>query len=151
MKSIELDYTKRCAGEPEKGHNRWHPDIPPALEVEPGEEVVLQTRNAFDGGVTPDTRPEDLNNVNLGLVHPLTGPVYIQGAQPGDLLEVNILEIEPASWGFTTIIPGFGFLRDVFLDPYIVHWNMQDGFAESPQLPGVRVPGAPFMSTIGVV
>lgn len=150
MKSIELDYTKRCAGEPGKGHNRWHPDIPPALEVEPGEEVVLQTRNAFDGEVTTATRPEDLNNVNLGVVHPLTGPVYVQGAQPGDLLEVNILEIEPASWGFTTIIPGFGFLRDLFLDPYIVHWNIRDGFAESPQLPGVRVPGAPFMGTIGV-
>ena len=150
MKSIELDYSKRCAGEPEKGHNRWHPDIPPALEVEPGEEVVLQTRNAFDGEVLPDSRPEDLNNVDLGVVHPLTGPVYVQGAQPGDLLEVNILEIEPASWGFTTIIPGFGFLRDVFLDPYIVHWNIKDGFAESPQLPGVRIPGAPFMGTIGV-
>nr|AIF17565.1 formamidase (Formamide amidohydrolase) [uncultured marine thaumarchaeote KM3_78_A04] len=76
--------------------------------------------------------------------------MYVQGAQPGDLLEVNILEIAPASWGFTTILPGFGFLRDVFLDPYIVHWNIQDGFAESPQLPGVRVPGAPFMGTIGV-
>ena len=150
MKSIELDYTKRCAGEPEKGHNRWHPDIPPAVEVEPGEEVVLQTRNAFDGEVTPATRPGDLNTVNLGVVHPLTGPVYVQGAQPGDLLEVNILEIEPASWGFTTIIPGFGFLRDVFPDPYIVHWDIKDDFAESSQLPGVRVPGAPFMGTIGV-
>ncbi len=150
MKSIELDYSKQCADEPTKGHNRWHPDIPPALEVAPGEEVVLQTRNAIDGGVVPTSRPEDLRNINLGLVHPLTGPVYVQGAEPGDLLEVSILNIEPASWGFTTVIPGFGFLRDVFLDPYVVHWNIQDGYAESPQLPGVRVPGAPFMGTIGV-
>lgn len=150
MKSIELDYSKTCADEPTKGHNRWHPDIPPALEVAPGEEVVLQTRNAIDGGVTPDSKAEDLKNINLGLVHPLTGPVYVQGAEPGDMLEVNILNIEPASWGFTTIIPNFGFLRDVFLDPYVVHWNIRDGFAESPDLPGVRVPGAPFMGTIGV-
>ena len=150
MKSIELDYSKQCADEPTKGHNRWHPDIPPALEVAPGEEVVLQTRNAIDGGVVPTSRPEDLRNINLGLVHPLTGPVYVQGAEPGDLLEVSILNIEPASWGFTTVIPGFGFLRDVFLDPYVVHWSIQDGYAESPQLPGVRVPGAPFMGTIGV-
>jgi formamidase len=111
---------------------------------------VLQTRNAIDGGVTPDSKAEDLKNINLGLVHPLTGPVYVQGAEPGDMLEVNILNIEPASWGFTTIIPNFGFLRDVFLDPYVVHWNIRDGFAESPDLPGVRVPGAPFMGTIGV-
>ncbi len=150
MKSIELDYTKQCADEPTKGHNRWHPDIPPVLEAAPGEEVVLQTRNAIDGGVTPSSKAGDLGAIDLGLVHPLTGPVYVQGAEPGDLLEVNILRIEPGSWGFTVIIPGFGFLRDYFLEPYIVHWNMKDGFAESPQLPGVRISEASFMGTIGV-
>ncbi len=150
MKIIELDYSKRCADEPEKGHNRWHPDIPPAVEAEPGEEVVLQTRHAFDGGVNPTSTAADLRNVDLNVVHPLTGPVYVQGAEPGDLLEVNILRIEPASWGFTSIIPGFGFLRDLFLDPYLVHWNIRDGYAESTDLPGVRIPGAPFMGTIGV-
>ncbi len=150
MKSIELDYTKRCRDEPAKGHNRWHPDIPPALEASPGEEVILQTRHAFDGQVTPNSVADDILGADLNLVHPLTGPVFVTGAEPGDLLEVNILGIEPASWGFTTIIPGFGFLRDIFLEPYIVHWNISDGFAESPGLPGVRVPGAPFMGTIGV-
>ena len=150
MKSIELDYSKRCADEPSKGHNRWHPDIPPAIEAEPGEEVVIQTRHALDGEVTPTSQAQDVGNVNLNLVHPLTGPVYVQGAEPGDLLEVNILQIEPASWGFTTIIPGFGFLRDVFLDPYIVHWDIEGGFAQAQDLPGVRIPGAPFMGTIGV-
>ena len=71
MKSIELDYTKRCGDEPEKGHNRWHPDIPPAVEAAEGEEVVLQTRNALDGGVTPTSTAADLSNVDLNLVHPL--------------------------------------------------------------------------------
>ena len=150
MKSIELDYTKRCADEPAKGHNRWHPDIPPALEVEPGEEVVLQTRHALDGEPTPNSKADDLRKVNLNLIHPLTGPVYVKGAEPGDLLEVNILRIDPARWGFTTILPGFGFLRDLFTEPFIVHWNIADGYAESPDLPGVRVPGPPFMGTIGV-
>ena len=87
MKSIELDYTKRCAGEPTKGHNRWHPDIPPAVEAVPGEEVVLQPRHALDGEVTPSSKSADMGNVNLSLIHPLTGPVYVQGAEPGDLLE----------------------------------------------------------------
>ena len=150
MKSIELDYTKRCADEPAKGHNRWHPDIPPVLEVEAGEEVVLQTRNAYDGEITPNSKAEDLRNLNLNLVHPLTGPIYVKGAEPGDLLEATILSIEPAKWGFTTIIPGFGFLRDLFTNPFIVHWNISNGYAEAPILPGVRVPGAPFMGTIGV-
>ena len=150
MKSIELDYSKPCAGEPEKGHNRWHPDIPPVVEVAPGEELVMQTRHALDGQVWPGCTADVLNNLDLGLIHPLTGPVYVQGAEPGDMLEVNVLNIEPASWGFTTIIPGFGFLRDVFLEPHIVHWDIRDGYAESADLPGVRVPGAPFMGTIGV-
>ena len=150
MKSIELDYTKRCADEPTKGHNRWHPDIPPAVEADPGEEVVLQARNALDGGVTPQSRHEDLLKVDLNLVHPLTGPVYVKGAEPGDLLEVDILEIEPSGWGFTTIIPGFGFLRDLYTEPYVVHWNIGDGYAESADLASIRVPGAPFMGTIGV-
>ena len=150
MKTIEMDYSKRCADEPTKGHNRWHSDIPPAVEADSGEEVVMQTRNALDGEITPSSRPDDLRNVNLNLVHPLTGPVYVKGAEAGDLLEVNILSIESAGWGFTCIIPGFGFLRDVFLDPYVVHWNINSSYAESQQLPGVRVPGAPFMGTIGV-
>lgn len=150
MKSIELDYSRPCAAEPHKGHNRWHPDIPPALYADPGEEVSLQTRHAFDGQITPSTRPADLLQTDLGLVHPLTGPVYVNGAEPGDLLEVDLLGIEPAAWGFTTILPGFGFLRDQFTEPYIVHWRMEGGYATAEQLPGVRVPEASFMGTIGV-
>ena len=150
MKSIELDYTKRCADEPTKGHNRWHPDIPPAVEVDPGEEVVLQTRHAFDGQITPNSHAADLLSADLNLIHPLTGPVYVRGAEPGDLLEVNTLNIEPAPWGFTVILPGFGFLRDLFTEPFMVHWTLGGGYAESPELPGVRIPEAPFMGTIGV-
>ena len=127
MKEILLDYSKQCGDEPEKGHNRWHPDIPPAVRADEGEEVVMQTRNAFDGQITPNTQPLDLLATNLGLVHPLTGPVYVNGAEPGDLLEVNVLNVEPASWGFTTILPGFGFLRDLYTEPFICHWEMRDG------------------------
>ena len=96
MKIIELDYSKRCGDEPEKGHNRWHPDIPPVVEADPGEEVVMQTRHAFDGQITPTTTADDLLGTDLGLVHPLTGPVFVKGAEPGDLLEVTIQHIEPA-------------------------------------------------------
>ena len=150
MKSIDIDYSKRCADEPAKGHNRWHPDIAPAVEVDPGEEVILQTRDAMDGQLNPNSTSEDVGGVDLRLVHPLTGPVYVRGAQPGDLLEVNVLRIEPARWGFTTIIPGFGFLRDPYLDPYMVGWDIADGYATSRVIPGVRIPEASFMGVIGV-
>ncbi|MEE3165894.1 MAG: acetamidase/formamidase family protein, partial [Chloroflexota bacterium] len=58
----------RCGDEPEKGHNRWHPDIPPVVEADPGEEVVMQTRHAFDGQITPTTIADDLLGTDLGLV-----------------------------------------------------------------------------------
>jgi formamidase len=150
MKSIRLNYGLRCAGEPAKGHNRWHGDIPPALEVEPGEEVELDTRDALDGQVTASTMAGDLPKVDMTLVHPLTGPVFVAGAQPGDLLEVDIRELKPADWGYTIQMPGFGFLRDEFPDPYIVKWRIADGWATSAELPGVRLRDGSFMGTIGV-
>ena len=87
---------------------------------------------------------------NLDVVHPLTGPVFVAGAEPGDLLEVEILEVAPDSYGYTVQVPGFGFLRDAFPEPFMVRWAIADGWATSDDLPGVRIPGAPFMGTIGL-
>src|SRR4029450_11838165 len=66
------------------------------------------------------------------------------------LLEVEILEVVPDSYGYTVQVPGFGFLRDVFTEPFMVRWAIADGWATSDDLPGVRIPGAPFMGTIGL-
>src|ERR671936_2686663 len=147
---VRIDAIKPLKAEPQTGHNRWHPDIPPILRVDPGDEVILETRDALDGQLTPASTTADVGRVNLNVVHPLTGPVYVNGAEPGDLLEVKILEVEPASFGFTVQIPGFGFLRDQFPDPFIVRWRIAGGTAESSDLPGVRIHGAPFPGTIGV-
>ena len=147
---LAIDRTKTLAEEPASGHNRWHPDIPPLAEVEPGQVVGLETRDAFDGFITPVTTAEDLRNANLGVVHPLTGPVYVKGAEPGDVLEVTLVAVDPQPFGFTVQVPGFGFLRDVFTEPSIVRWTIADGFATSDDLPGVRIPGAPFMGVIGL-
>jgi len=150
MKSITVDYGKRLAEEPEKGHNRWHEAITPVVEAAPGEEVEIQTRDAFDGQITPTTSAEDLRQCDLNLVHPLTGPVFVAGAAPGDLLEVEIRDMKPASFAYTVQVPGFGFLRDAFPDPYIAKWTIKDGFAESVDLPGVRIPDGSFVGVIGV-
>src|SRR5258708_22716062 len=150
MKSIKVNYSVGCAAEPAKGHNRWHCEIPPALEAEPGEEVELETRDALDGQVTAATAAGDLLKVDMSVVHPLTGRVFVKGAEPGDLLEVDIRELKPANWGFTIQMPGFGFLRDEFPDPFIVKWKIADGWATSAELPGVRVRDGSFMGTIAV-
>ena len=150
MKSIEIDRTKRLKQEPHTGHNRWHPDIPPILEAEPGEYVLLETRDASDGQIQPGMRVADLEGMDTKVGHPLTGPVYVKGAAPGDLLEIEYVDILPQPHGWTRIRPGSGFLRDLFTEPYLVHWEMSDGWATSRQLPGVRIPDGSFMGTAGL-
>ncbi len=150
MKSVRVDRRRHLAEEPHTGHNRWHPAVAPVVEAAPGEEVVLETRDALDGYLAPTSTAADLATVPLGVVHPLTGPVYVQGARPGDLLEVEFLEIAPEAHAFSAIVPGLGFLRDVMTTSYLVHWRLADGWATSSDLPGVRIPGAPFMGVSGV-
>lgn len=147
---IRVDRTKTLLEEPGTGHNRWHPDIPPVLRCEPGDEVILETRDAFDGQMGPDAPLGTVAAPNLDVVHPLTGPVYVAGAEPGDLLMVEILDVEPDRYGYTVQVPGFGFLRDVFPEPFKVNWDIAGGWATSAGLPGVRIPGSPFMGTIGL-
>lgn len=150
MREIRIDRKKRLREEPGTGHNRWHPDIPPVLEVEPGEEVVLETRDAADGQVRPGTTAADLAGLDPKVAHPLTGPVAVKGARPGDLLEIEYLDIVPESSGWTRFRPGAGFLRDLFPGPYLVHWELRGGWATSPGLPGIRIPDGSFMGTAGV-
>lgn len=150
MQSITIDRSKRLKDEPHVGHNRWHPDIPPLLAVDPGEEVVLETRDASDCQIKPGMTVADLVNLDAKVAHPLTGPVYIKGARPGDLLEIEYLDIVPQPFGWTRNRPGAGFLRDLFTEPYLVHWEIKDGWATSPQIPGVRIPDGSFMGTAGI-
>lgn len=147
---IRIDYSVPLGEEPDKGHNRWHPDIAPVVRCAPGDEVVLETRDALDLQVTRDSTVEDVGTVNLNVVHPLTGPVFIEVAEAGDLLVAEIIEVVPPLFGFTVQIPGFGFLREDFPEPFIVRWELAEGWATSEDLPGVRIPGAPFMGTIGL-
>ncbi len=147
---VKIDRTTHLAQQPSTGHNRWHPHIEPVLEVEPGGVVVLETRDALDGYLNAASTVADFASLPLGAIHPLTGPVFVKGAKPGDLLEVEFVDIQPEPWAFSAIMPGLGFLRDRFADPFLVHWRIADGWATSEQIPGVRIPGAPFMGVSGV-
>jgi len=127
MKGIAIDRRKPLAEEPRTGHNRWHPDIEPIVEVDEGEDVALETRDACDGYLTRRSTTADLAGLPAGAVHPLTGPVAVKGARPGDLLEVEFREIAPQPSAFSAIIPGLGYLRDVMATPFLVHWTIADG------------------------
>ena len=148
---ISIDRRKPLAEEPRTGHNRWHPDIEPIVEVERG-----RRRDARDPrrlrrlSHVPLDRRGPREPPPLGAIHPLTGPVDVKGARPGDLLEIEFRDIAPQPWAFSAIIPGLGYLRDVMTTPFLVHWTIANGWATSPQLPGIRIPGAPFMGVSGV-
>ena len=147
---VKIDKSKTLAEEPHTGHNRWHEDIPPILTIDPGDTVVLEARDAWDSQFNKDTTNEDVGRATTDLVHPHTGPVYVRDAEPGDLLEVRIGQTKCARWGYTVQVPGFGFLRGKYTAPHITKWDIADNWATSEQIPGIRIPGAPFMGSMGV-
>jgi formamidase len=147
---VSVDRSRHLQAEPGSGHNRWHPDLDPIAFITPGEELTLETREGSDGQLTRESSHTSIRDFDFGLTHPLTGPVYVEGADPGDLLEVELLGFESADFGVTTVIPGFGFLADLFPDPYLVKWEITGGLARSEELPGVSVPGDVFPGVVGV-
>ncbi len=135
---------------PDAYHLLWSRDIAPALEVEPGSDVGFTVRDASDEQLGPDSTSADVAALDFGRVNPVAGPVFVKGAQPGDALEVEILEFRPRDWGWTAIIPGFGLLADEFSEPWlrISHVDPERGavvFSDT-----VTLPYEPFPGTIGV-
>jgi formamidase len=147
---LRLDRDRPLALQPGKGHNRWHPAIAPAIRVVPGDEAIIETADAFDGHIGWSSGHADAARFDFHVAHALSGPIWIDGAEPGDLLAVEILDVTPAAFGWTAIAPGFGFLRDRFSEPFLARWRLEGGFAESPDLPGVRIPEASFPGVLGV-
>jgi formamidase len=131
--------------------NRIHYAVKPVAHVEPGALFVLETRDGLDSEFTFASTAADVAAVNLNNCHPLTGPVAVVGAKRGDAIAVTVVDIAPDDFGTTTIVPGFGFLRDLFPDPYIVHWSLNRVQATSKDMPGIAVPMHAFMGTIGVL
>ena len=141
---------KHCKDDP-NCFNRIHYAVKPVARVKPGQQFVLETRDGLDSDLDFNSTAADVAAVNLNLCHPLTGPVYIEGAKRGDAIAVTVVDIAPDDFGTTTIVPGFGFLRDVFPDPYIVHWELNRLEARSKDMPGIAVPMNAFMGTVGVL
>jgi formamidase len=131
--------------------NRYHPDIPAVARAKPGDTIVYHTRDALDTDLTLDSNADDLAAVDLNLVHPMTGPVHIEGAKRGDVIAITLVDIVPDEYGYTVIVPGFGFLRDIYTEAYLVNWRLTRTHAESDQMPGVKVPYEAFMGSVGVL
>jgi acetamidase/formamidase len=134
----------------EHGSYVWDNALAPALEVESGAIVELECADASGGQLNQDSTAEDVKSLDLTKVNPVTGPVYVKGAEPGDVLAVEILELRPHDWGWTAIIPDFGLLAPEFPNAWL-NISSIDAQAKTVEfIPGVTLPFAPFPGTIGV-
>ncbi len=134
----------------EQTHARWSAAIPPVLTVPSGAVVEILTKEASDGQITEATTAPDLANVDFDPIHPLTGPIAVEGARPGDILAVTIHEVEVLGWGWATILPGFGFLADEFTEPWIRGFPMERGATQVRFNDRITLPLAPFPGVLGV-
>jgi acetamidase/formamidase len=132
----------------EPTHSRWNRALPPRLDIESGDTVHFQCVEAAGSQVRPGTSLAELSTIDRGRVHALTGPIFIRGAQPGDVLEVEILEIAHHGWGYSTIVPGLGFLKERFSDPFLFHWELLP--YETVSLAPAVIPLRPFCGVMGV-
>lgn len=132
----------------EQRHLAWDRSVPPVLQIASGEIVTIDAVEASGGQLGPDSTLADMATLDFAACDPVQGPIFVEGAEPGDTLEIEILELTPAAWGWTAIIPGFGLLGDEFPDPALKIWHLADGYGEFA--PGIRIPLEPFCGEIGV-
>jgi len=131
-------------------HNQFSKNIPPVLTVPSGAVIEAQTEEAADEEIKLGSGVEDLVNMNSDLVHPLTGPVYVEGAEPGDVLAVTLHKVEIGDWGWVGIFPGFGLLADEFTEPYLKTYELGKDKKEIQFTDKISIPLKPFPGVMGV-
>ncbi len=132
-------------------HYAWNRSLPSVLQVTPGETINFDITDASGGQITPQSTPAVFTNYDADHVNPVTGPVFVDGAKPGDALVVKLESYAPSGWGWTANIPGFGLLADDFPAPALLHWTYQsDGKRPLLFADKAEIPLAPFAGTIGV-
>lgn len=132
-------------------HHVWDNSIEPALHIEPGDVVRFECRDALDGQIGIDSTAEDLANASFDPVHPVTGPVYVDGAEPGDALVVELLHLQHKGWGFTGFMPGemgLGLLPEDFEDAGLYVWDLEGDVGRFVN--GIDIPLDPFPGILGV-
>jgi acetamidase/formamidase len=132
----------------EPTHSVWDRSLEPRLRIVPGDEVRFDCLDASGGQVHPGMTTEEFQLIDRTRIHALTGPVFIEGAEPGDVLEIDVLATQHRGWGWSSVIPGLGFLKERFADPYLFLWNL-DGNETRSLAPAV-IPVRPFLGVMGV-
>ncbi len=131
-------------------HNKFSRSIPPVAKVPSGAVVEVFTKEATDGQLTANSTVDDVKNLDFSPIHPLTGPVYVEGAEPGDVLAVKLLKIEVGDWGWSAVVPGFGFLADEFTEPYLKTFTLGKDARFARFNDKIKIPLRPFAGVMGV-
>jgi acetamidase/formamidase len=131
-------------------HLKWDPAIPPIATVPSGSTVTFDCLDASGGQLTASSTIDDLARLDFDRVDQVNGPIAVDGAEPGDSLQVELLDFRPADWGWTASIPGFGLLADEFPDPALRITRLPGVGERAEFLPGIRVPVIPFCGEVGV-
>lgn len=129
-------------------HHKWDASLPPAITIAAGDVVHCQTDEVTSGQVQPGDPATKLGQLNFDLLYPLAGPIYVEGAAPGDALEVEILSLQPLDWGWAGIIPGLGLLPEDFGEPYIRYFDLTNGETTALR-DDILIPIQPFCGTMG--
>lgn len=131
-------------------HARWSATIEPVVTVPSGAVVEVFTAEASDGQFDENSTDADVANLDFDPIHPLTGPVAVEGAEPGDVLAVTLLDIEVGAWGWAAIAPGFGYLSDRFTEPFFKAFEIPAGADRIRFNDEVTLPLRPFPGVMGV-
>jgi len=132
----------------EPTHSRWNRALPPRIAIAPGDSVHMECQDASGAQVRPGMSVPEYLKIDRGRIHALTGPIFIEGAQPGDVLQIDVVKVAHKGWGWSSVIAGLGFLKERFADPYLFHWHLES--EESRSLTPAVVPLRPFCGVMGV-
>ncbi|HMD43376.1 MAG TPA: acetamidase/formamidase family protein [Candidatus Acidoferrum sp.] len=132
----------------EPTHSRWNRRLPPRLQIASGDIVRMECADSSGTQVRPGMKIEEFLHIDRGRIHALTGPIYVEGAKPGDVLQIDILEIAHMGWGWSSVVGGLGFLKERFTEPYLFHWEL-NGDTSKSLLPAI-VALRPFCGVMGV-
>jgi acetamidase/formamidase len=132
-------------------HRLWTTTHPPALTVSDGDTITFSVQEALAGQFDALRTGDPLPDLDWDRVYPLAGPIIVDGAEPGDVLEIEVLEVSPTDWGWTAVVPGLGLLSDDFPDAHFHRWDLSGGPAAGADFKGLAtVPVRPFLGVMGV-
>jgi acetamidase/formamidase len=132
----------------EPTHSRWNRALKPRLAIFPGDVVHFECVDSSGAQVKPGMSVEEYLQIDRGRIHALTGPIFVDGAEPGDVLQIDVLDITHKGWGWSSVVSGLGFLKERFSEPFLFHWNLEGEVTRSLAPAVVRL--RPFCGVMGV-